>query len=156
MERIDHAAEARRLMSATDTKDWREDTTDLLDKKIDIVLAMRDEYKRHGQWRYVGDAARYECGAFLTMAKYSPIGDLERHRAAATYDVAYPLILDVVWEEAMAVAEKVAQEKRDKRDKSDYPASQYGNVLHSEMIGANDVLDALAWQRFALGADEGA
>lgn len=76
--------------------------------------------------------------------------------AEVAYDTAFPLIRDMVWEEAMAVAEKVAQEKRDRRDKSDYPASQYGNVLHSELIGANDVLDALVWRRFVLGADEGA
>ena len=29
-------------------------------------------------------------------------------------------------------------------------------LRYSELIGANDVLDALVWRRFVLGADEGA
>jgi hypothetical protein len=60
--------------------------------------------------------------------------------AEVAYDTAFPLIRDMVWEEAMGVVRTVVQAKRDEYD---YPISQYGDSLHSEVIGADDVLHAL-------------
>jgi len=56
--------------------------------------------------------------------------------AEIAYNTAFPLIRDMVWEEALGVVDVVVQEKKRKRD-------EYGDILHSEVVGANDALDAL-------------